>query len=175
MATGLGFEPRDGFPPTVFRTAAISRSATPPYYDGFSRFRRFPRLVLTELQWIHIAFDHQTLLLWAGCILIPENILGALFYFVAPILEVTSACISPKSILWFHSVIGNHRQYICLAGTVLPYHRQGIGGTCGTRTCNLPVMSRMRSPIVLTSHNGVPCRTWTCNRWIRNPLFYPLN
>lgn len=31
LATRLGFEPRDGFPPPVFKTGAISHSATLPY------------------------------------------------------------------------------------------------------------------------------------------------
>ena len=31
MAVGQGFEPREGFPSTVFKTAAFDHSASPPY------------------------------------------------------------------------------------------------------------------------------------------------
>ena len=57
---------------------------------GFSHFRRFPCLVINPSPLAIRRSGPLTLLLYVGCVLIPKNILGALFYFVAPVLKVTS-------------------------------------------------------------------------------------
>ena len=77
--------PRPGFSvqcSTIWATAAYLWFFALPQIS-------MPRQIILSLIAIQRNWP-QTLLLYVGCLLIPKNILGALFYFVAPVLKVTS-------------------------------------------------------------------------------------
>ncbi len=50
MAVGQGFEPREGYPSTVFKTAAFDRSASPP--ETFCRCGKPQQAWIIQLYWV---------------------------------------------------------------------------------------------------------------------------
>ena len=61
LAEGVGFEPTDGRPSTVFKTVALSRSATPPRCgDTTKGFYGCKHLIMLAYLFAHILFDNGT-------------------------------------------------------------------------------------------------------------------